>query len=511
MDITQRASLRETTPQPGISPTRRARPLRVAMVSPEIGPLAKSGGLADVVGGLSLALARLGVRLSLIMPAYRSVLQGDFRYQEREGGAFSVPISDRQETARVLEAELGENVTVYLVRADNYFDRDYLYATPDGDYLDNAERFVFFTRAALEIVRRNPPDILHCHDWQSALAIAFLKLQPGRYPELSPVKSVLSVHNLAYQGLFWGLDWHLLNLDRNLFGPGAFEFFGKINFLKAGLVFADKIIAVSPSYAEEIKTPEQGFGLEGIFQERPEKLLGILNGVDYGVWNPQSDPLIAKNYGPEDLSGKKLCKADLQRNVGLTPAPEVPLFGMVSRLTSQKGFDLLEPVLDELLRREIQFVLLGNGERQYDTMMSQIVSRYPGKAAFRVAFDEALAHRIEAGADLFLMPSQFEPCGLNQIYSLKYGTIPIVRATGGLKDTVRDCDLDPEGNGFVFGPYEPAALLDAAHRALKRFGDKRRWTDLMKRAMGADFSWDRSAKAYVELYRALVDQGREAR
>lgn len=477
---------------------------RIAMVSPEIMPFAKTGGLADMVGSLCPALEKLGLKVSLIMPAYRQVLSGNFSLTEG-GPSFSVPISDRREEGSVLKTKLGEDMSVRFIRCDRYFDREALYATSEGDYADNAERFVFFSRAALEAVRQDPPDILHCHDWQTALAVVFLKAQPANYPELASVKTVLTVHNLGYQGLFWYLDWHLLNLDRSLFNPRQLEFFGKINFLKGGLVFADAITTVSPSYAEEIKSPEQGFGLEGLFQERAKELVGILNGADYTVWSPEADRYIARNYSAKDPSGKKICKAELQRAMGLPEAANLPLVGMVSRLISQKGLDLLESCGQEFLGRNLQFALLGSGEAKYEAAMTELAELHPDKAAVRIGFDEALAHQIEAGADLFLMPSHYEPCGLNQLYSLKYGTIPIVRATGGLKDSVKDYyPKSRGGTGFVFGPYEPAALLDALDRALNLFGQPKGWAALVKRAMAADFSWDRSARAYADLYRRLV-------
>lgn len=484
--------------------SKKGPPLHIAMVSSEIGPFAKTGGLADVVGSLSPALEKLGLRVSLVMPAYRSVLQGRFPVEET-GTTLTVPVSTRIEKGRVLKTKLADDISVYLIRCDQYFDREALYSTSQGDYSDNAERFVYFARAALEALRQNPPHVLHCHDWQSALSIVFLKAQPERYPEIASVKTVLTVHNLGYQGLFWYLDWHLLNLDRSLFHSKCLEFFGKINFLKGGLVFADRITTVSPTYAEEIKSAEQGFGLEGIFHERARDLVGILNGADYSVWNPESDPHIAKNYGPKDLSGKSICKAELQRAMGLPQAPNIPVVGMVTRLISQKGFDLLESAADQLLARDLQIVLLGSGEAKYERAFKELASGYPQKVSVRFGFDEALAHRIEAGADLFLMPSRYEPCGLNQMYSLKYGTIPIVRATGGLKDTVKDYGpKSRSGNGFVFETYEPAALLGALDRALQHFAQQKAWAALVKKAMAADYSWSRSALDYAALYRRLA-------
>lgn len=480
----------------------------VAIISPEVAPFAKTGGLADMTSGLSLALESMGSKVSLIMPAYRQVLGGGFPEEDAGGMGFPVAVSNRTEIATVLKSRLGQNINVYLIRCDRYFDREHFYGTPEGDYPDNAERFAFFSRAALEVSRLIQPDVIHCHDWQSGLVPVFLRAQPEAYPEIASARTVFTVHNLGYQGLFWEPDWHLLNLDRKLFNPGCLEFYGKINFLKGGVVFADKITTVSPSYAEEIQTPEQGFGLDGVFRDRARDLTGILNGADYGAWNPESDPLITENYGARRTSGKKKCKAELQKKLGLAEEPGIPLVGIVSRLVSQKGLDLIEATLDDLLGRGIQLALLGSGEKKYEELLTRAAEQYGGKAAIRLGFDENLAHRIEAGADLFLMPSLYEPCGLNQIYSLKYGTIPIVRATGGLKDTVEDYDEDGNtGTGFVFGPNEPGALLDAVDRALRVFPQKRKWNALMKRAMAADFSWDRSAREYDRLYRELAAGG----
>ena len=478
--------------------------LHVAMVSPEIAPFAKTGGLSDSVGSLARALEQLGLRASLLMPAYRSVLQSGFPLEDT-GVRFTVPISNRREEGLLLKTKMGSSISVYLIRADKYFERDYLYGTPDGDYPDNAERFIFFVRAALEVLKHDPPSILHAHDWQSALAITFLRAQPHLYPELSSVKTVFTVHNLGYQGLFWHWDWHLLNLDWSFFNLRYLEFYGKINFLKGGIVFADAITTVSPTYAEEIKTPEKGFGLEGVFQERAASLVGILNGADYSVWNPRNDQLIVKPYRPENLSGKKICKADLQRSFGLPENPEIPVIGMVSRLTPQKGVDLLENALGKLLSRNVQFIILGTGDRRYQNSFRKAPGRYPRKIAVRIAFDESLAHKIIVGSDLFLMPSQYEPCGLTQMYSLKYGTIPVVRATGGLKDTIQEFDPKTgKGNGFVFVSYEVTDLLAAVNRALEMLSRKRKWRTLIKNAIGADFSWDKSAQLYLNLYQKLV-------
>jgi len=409
------------------------------------------------------------------------------------------------EDAEVLTARIGRAIRVYLIRADRYFDRAHLYGTAEGDYPDNIERFTFFSRAALELLGKiGPPDVLHAHDWQAALAIVFLKTQPERYPGLAAVGTVLTVHNLGYQGLFSSDDWPFLDLDQSFFSRDGLEFYGQINLLKAGLVFADVITTVSPTYAREICTPEYGFGLDGVLQQRAEDMVGILNGADYKVWNPAVDPFLAQNFSPEDLSGKQTCKADLQEIFGLPQKPDVPLLAMVSRLAAQKGLDLVEAVLDRLLQRDLQLVLLGSGDKRYQDYFQAAALQYPGRIGVRISFDEALAHKIEAGADIFLMPSRYEPSGLNQLYSMKYGTIPVVRATGGLKDSVEEFDpVRGNGNGFLFDSYDGDAFLGAIDRALAAFRHKDDWTTLMKNAMAMDYSWSRSASAYAALYKGL--------
>ena len=483
----------------------RSSPLHIVMVSPEIAPLAKTGGLADMVASLAVALEERGSRLSIIMPAYRQVFLQNFALQDT-GIRISVSIDGRTEEAQLLRTAIGKQIPVYLIRADRYFDREYLYGTPDGDYPDNAERFAFFSRAALEVLREiDPVDVLHAHDWQAALAITYLKTQPERYPGLTAIRTALTVHNVGYQGLFPSHAWGLLGLDRNLFSPGGLEFHGKINLLKGGILFADAVTTVSPTYALEIRSAEHGFGLEGVFERRSGDLIGILNGADYGVWNPAVDPFLARNYTPADPSGKRTCKVDLQRIFGLPQELGTPLVGIVSRLVSQKGFDLLEAVLDELFERDLQLVLLGSGDKRYQDLFSSAAERYPRKMGVRIAFEEALAHKIEAGADMFLMPSRYEPSGLNQLYSLKYGTIPIVRATGGLKDSVERFDpASGKGNGFTFQAYGGTGLLDAVDQALAVFKKKGCWTTLMWNAMTADHSWSRSAREYLSLYKRLL-------
>ena len=478
--------------------------LKVTMASSEIAPFAKTGGLGDVLSSLPAALERLGLRVSLIMPAYRSVLEKGFPLEDT-GIRLTVPVSGRREEGILLKTRADNEIPVYFIRADRYFDRDYLYGTPEGDYPDNAERFVFFSRAILEVLKLDPPAIFHAHDWQSALAIAFIKAQPYIYPELSPVKTVFTIHNPGYQGLFPPQDWHLLNLDWSFFNLHQLEFYGKINFLKGGITFADAITTVSPTYAEEIKTAEQGFGLDGVFRERAANLSGILNGADYEVWNPETDQFISQKYSRSNLSGKKVCKAELQRTFNLPENPDVPVIGMVSRLTAQKGLDLLAEALKELLSSGAQLVLLGTGDKPYQELFRKLHRRYPKKVGVRIAFDEPLSHKIIAGADMLLMPSRYEPCGLTQMYALRYGTIPVVRAVGGLKDTIEEFDPKTgKGNGFVFNAYEVPDFLGTVERGLSLFNRKNKWLTLMTNAMATDFSWKHSAQQYVELYQKLV-------
>jgi 1,4-alpha-glucan branching enzyme len=486
------------------APVPAHAPLQIVMICPELVPFAKTGGLADMVSSLAVALRSFGHQVRVMMPAYREVLEKGIARDT--GIGFNVSIAGRSEAGALLTATLGADIPVYFIRSDRYFDRPFLYGTSAGDYPDNAERFVFFARGVLEVLRQlGPAHVLHAHDWQAAMAITFLKAQPELYPELASVRTMLTIHNLGYQGLFPPHQWGLLGLDQNLFTARHLEFYGQINFLKGAIVFADALATVSPTYSREIQTAEHGFGLEGVLKARAASLVGILNGADYEIWNPRMDRFIATNYGPGDLSGKRACKADLQKTFGLRVDPDIPLLGAVSRLVSQKGFDLLEGILDDLLQRGVQLVILGSGERKYQDFFQTAAQRNPGRLGVRIAFEDALAHKIEAGADMFLMPSLYEPSGLNQLYSLKYGTIPIVRATGGLKDSVVEYDpATGKGNGFPFDQYDGAAFLAAVDRALAVFRRKEQWRTLMRTAMTADNSWDRSAREYSNLYVNLV-------
>ncbi len=479
--------------------------MHVLMAASEMVPYAKTGGLGDVLGALPRALHRLGIEVSIVLPAYGSIDAERFGLQ-RTDWTLAVPVSHRTVQANILRGELAAGVAVYCVAAPQYFARPFLYGTPDGPYPDNAERFAFFARAVLALAEHvGAPDVLHCHDWQAALAPVFLRADAARYPALAAARTVMTIHNLAFQGLFWHFDWHLLNLDWKYFTPDALEFYGNINYLKGGIVCADAVTTVSPTYAREIQTPELGEGLDGVLVARRQTLTGILNGVDYDDWSPERDRAIATPYTVDDRGGKAACKADLQAAMQLPVDPRVPVIGIVSRLTDQKGLDLIEAIAAPLLRKRVQLVVLGSGEPRYEELVQRLARSNPKRVAVRIAFDNVLAHKIEAGSDMFLMPSRYEPCGLNQMYSLRYGTIPIVRATGGLEDSI--VHFDPRqgtGTGFKFAEYTPAALLACIDEALRTYRQPKAWTTLVGNAMRADFSWDRSAGAYAQLYRSVT-------
>jgi starch synthase len=426
----------------------------------------------------------------------------------RLGVTIEVPVAERTEKAELLEGTLDGDVPVYFIEKPSYFDRPHLYQTSDGvDYPDNSERFVFFSRGVLEALKAlgQKPAVIHCNDWQTGLIPVYLKTMGRQDPHLGGVATVFSVHNLGYQGLFRHMDMPLTGLDWELFTPDGIEFYGKINFLKAGLMFADVLNTVSKTYAKEIQTEEFGHGLDGVLRYRSDVLYGIVNGIDYGVWNPASDPHIPSNYSPEDIKGKATCKKALQEELGLPTKGRTPLIGIVSRLATQKGFDLLVEAMDKLMAIDLQLAILGSGDPAYHEALEGAAKRYPKKIGLKLGFDEGLAHRIEAGSDMFLMPSRYEPCGLNQLYSLKYGTIPVVRATGGLEDTIANySEARGTGTGFKFRSYSAAALLRVVQKACLVYADRRAWRRLMERAMAQDFSWGASARAYEEIYRRAV-------
>ncbi|MBZ0158967.1 glycogen synthase GlgA [Candidatus Methylomirabilis sp.] len=483
--------------------------MKILFAASEAAPFAHTGGLGDVIGALPKALGRLGHDVRLIMPLYRTV--DAQRHQLRiVTSGLSVPAASSPQAVDVLEGNLSSEVPVYFVRHDPSFDRDGLYQTASAeDYPDNAERFALFCRAALEVCRQVDfqPEVLHAHDWQTALLPVYLKTTLYNDPFFQKTATVFTIHNLGYQGLFPSEVLPKLMLPRELFTPAGLEFYGKGNLLKGGLLFADLLTTVSRRYSQEIQTMDQGVGLDGILRERKGDLFGVLNGIDPEEWNPADDPHIVAHYTIDDLSGKARCKTDLQERFKLPVKATVPLLAVISRLVEQKGLDLLRDILETLMTLNVQLVLLGSGGKELEATFHEAAAKYPSKLAVRIGFDVPLSHQIEAGADLFLMPSRYEPCGLNQMYSLVYGAIPVVRATGGLDDTIAQFDpVTGQGNGFRFEDSTADAFLQAIRQALVLYHEKALWHRLITNAMAADFTWDRSAREYGQLYRHAAEK-----
>ena len=486
-------------------------PLRVLFVTSEAVPFAKTGGLADVAGALPKFLQALGCDLKVVMPYYRMVKESGHPTQFL-GEEIEVPMGDEILKTGIYRGQLSHEIPIYFISREEFFDREYLYSTPRGDYFDNAERFIFFSKAIFLFCQRMgySPHIIHHHEWQTGLIPAYLKSIYRNDPLFSQTAAVFTIHNIAYQGLFKKEKFSLTGLPMEMYNPEGIEFWERINFMKAGIVYADLINTVSRKYSEEVQTPEYGYGLEGILRKKKEDLYGILNGVDYQEWDPSGDPYLVAHYNQQDLSGKKECKKDLLKEFQLPPSLlNAPLLGIISRLADQKGFDLLAEIIEELFSLDIGFVLLGTGEQKYHDLFNEVALKYPQKAAIRIAYDDRLAHKIEAGSDIFLMPSKYEPCGLNQIYSLKYGTIPVVRATGGLDDTIVNYSpATGNGNGFKFIQYDAKEFLNQIKVAIDFYSQPGHWKKLLHNAMSADFSWQRSAEAYLQLYqKALKKKG----
>jgi starch synthase len=477
--------------------------LRVAIVASEMAPFAKTGGLADVVGALPKALARLGHGSTVFLPRYA-------RIESPPGelaGTVHVPLGVGAPPATFFVRSESPGVRIVFVDQPGYFDRPKLYGNGNDDYVDNAERFAFLCRAALEFYRSRAerPDVFHAHDWQAGLLPVYLKAFYWNDPVLGRCPTLFTIHNQAYQGNFplgtlssLGLPWHLAT-------PGGLEYYGGINYLKAGILFSELVSTVSPTYAQQIQRPDHGLGLDGVLRSRAGDLFGILNGVDEEVWDPRRDSHIAARYSPKDLTGKGRCKRDLQEACGLPADPDLPLVGIVSRLVAQKGFDIVVGAWYDFLHRPLRMVVLGTGEPDVEAGFRALVERAPLRFAVRLAYDEDLAHKIVAGSDMLLMPSRFEPCGLPQLYAQRYGTIPIVRATGGLADSVAPYHADGEtGTGFLFEHADGTGLVWALDQALATYADPAAWRRLMLRGMAQDFSWERAARSYVELYRLAI-------
>ncbi|MEA3349425.1 MAG: glycogen synthase GlgA [Chloroflexota bacterium] len=489
--------------------------LKIVMVSSECVPYAKSGGLADVVGALPAALRALGHEVIVVIPKY-GFIDEDKHNLQLFLQPMGVWMGNTEEWGAVYSTKSPDGVTVYFIEFDKYFARDGLYCDADNnDYLDNVRRFAFLSRAALQLCRDMgfEADIFHAHDWQSALVPAYLKIWHWDDPILGDAASFLTIHNIGYQGVYDAKhNYDYLGLQWGNFTSEKFEDHGRINFLKGGIYYADMVNTVSPKYADETRTPEMAHGLAPYLNNKRGNYIGILNGVDYAQWNPEVDALIPAKYSSQNMEGKKICKRELQRRFHLAEDDSIPLMGVVSRLAGQKGLDLLAGAIDSILQNmRAQFVLLGSGDADLERFYSQLPSRYPRRAGSFIGYSNELAHWIEAGADMFLMPSRYEPCGLNQIYSLKYGTLPVVRATGGLMDTVAQYDEGTgAGTGFKFDEPSAHAIYYTVGWAVSTFYDRpEHWDAMVPRAMGKCFSWEHSARKYEKAYRRAITNNRK--
>lgn len=488
----------------------------IVFLTTEAVPFAKTGGLADVCGALPICLAERGHHCAVIMPAFRQI-HGAGLPVEVTDTLVSVQFPHRSVSGRVLKSSLPDsNVSVYFIDQPQYFDRPALYGDHSGDYQDNCERFAFYSRSALQVITRLglQPDILHCNDWQAGLVPAYLRAEYQSHPWMTSTASVMTVHNLAYQGRFWHGDMGLTDLDWAYFNPAGMEFYGQLNLLKTGLVFADMLSTVSPQYAKEIQTAEHGCGLDGILQGRQQDLVGIINGVDGIHWNPATDTALRQTYDVHDWShGKRINRAALRETFGLVDDPHVPVIGLVGRLADQKGWDIVIEAMRRFMEedRPLQWVVLGTGEPRYHESLQQLAHQFPHRLGLKLGFSNELAHQIEAGADMFLMPSRYEPCGLNQLYSLRYGTVPLVNPTGGLADTVVDLSdstlQQGTATGFYLRDYSTSGLLDLIWRAaLVWWDEKDVWGKLVEQGMQQDWSWNRSAEVYERLYATAISR-----
>ncbi len=456
---------------------------KVLFVASEVSPFAKTGGLADVAGSLPIALEALGLDVRVIMPKYACV---------------------RSESDSAI---IGNNIKVYFVKNADYFGRKELYGDKFGDYKDNLDRFSFFSRQVLEICKSDgfKPDIIHCNDWQSALVSVYLNTMYKYDPFFEGTKVLFTIHNLAYQGLFDKEEFPKIGLDWSLFHVNYFEYYGKVNLMKAAIIYSDAISTVSPTYSKEILSKEYGCGLEGVLKTRQDSLYGVLNGIDYSIWNPETDKKIYKDYKPGELADKYVNKERLQKDLGLKVDQDIPMIGMISRLADQKGLDLLARTIEDLLNLKVQFVLLGTGDIKYHVLFEKMARMHPKNTSINLKFDAVIAQKIYAASDLFLIPSRYEPCGLSQMISFKYGTIPVVRQTGGLKDSVREFDPKTgQGDGFTFEDYSHEHLFSAIKRGLSVHKQREVWRDLVLKVMALDFSWSASAKKYLDLYSDII-------
>jgi starch synthase len=475
--------------------------VKIAIVAAEITPWAKAGGLADVIGALPAALKQSGAEPAVIVPAYRGMLDALKTTSVAEN--LSVPVGGSFERFDLLRAETRDGVPLYLVNHPRYFNRVGIYGERGADYPDNLQRYVMFGRAAaLAAARFIAPDVLHAHDWHAAVMPIVARADPTMREALARTLMVFTVHNLAFQGISAATDFALLNIDRSYFSVECLEFWGRVNLMKGAIALADGVSTVSPTYAREVSSdPELGFGLEGVLRAKGDRFVGILNGADYTEWDPSIDPMIAAKYTPARREGKAICRSALCKLAGLPDRDDTPIVGMVTRMTPQKGVNLLGDALDAMMSLGVQLVMLASGDPALETFFKAAEERFAGQLRVWLAFDNALAHKIQAGSDIFLMPSRFEPCGLTQMYALKYGTAPLVRATGGLKDTVTE--FDPQrgtGNGFMFTDYRADAMVNSMARARRLYEDRAAWRRLMDNCFAADFSWTVSARQYLRWF-----------
>ena len=477
------------------------------MISAEGPPLQRAGALVDVMDALPKALRARGHDVSVVLPFYREIKENRAFKKKNTGITVDVQVGDKVYTARYLEGRSASEVQLFLIRCDEFFDRPGIYGERGKPYEDNAARFIFFCKAALELARRLTPQlqVLHVHDWAAALMPVFVHAQG------LPFKTVLTIHHVADQGSFWGIDFALTNLPQRFFTLHGVEFFGRLNFLKGGILYADKITTVSEHYRQEILAPAGGARLDGVLRENAHRLTAILDGADYARWNPASDRLIPARYDVKRLRGKQICREALLKQMKLAPAPRGPVFGMVTRVVHEKGFEILVPLLDRLLWDDVRLIILGEGDPAYEIALAVAARKFPTKFAYQKNYDEQLVHLIEAGMDISLIPSRFEPAGVSAMYNLKYGALPVARVTGGIQEIIEDYDPTTDsGYGFLCYEYSSEAFWDAFKRARYIFRDRRLWTKLMKRAMACNFSWDASAQRYEALYGELVGVTNEA-
>ena len=470
-------------------------------VSAEISPFAKSGELADVASSLPKYLSSLGMEISIFMPKYRKP-EIESLPKERIMPELLVPVGEEKIKASVYKGELGK-YDIYFIDNPKYFWRDFIYGTGKGEYLDNDERFIFFNRAVLEFLlkKKMRVDIIHCNNWPTALIPVFLRTHYSQKSQFKNVATIFTLHNIAYQGEFPPETLALTGLNWNYFNPKQLSFNGKFNFLKAGLIFSDVLNTVSSAYKREIQTEKHGFGLQDILKNRNDVFFSIRNGLDYELWNPETDPYVVANYSSSNLKDKKKCKADLIKEFGLSLSTKTPLLGVVSYLSAHKGFDILLEAVDKLMEMDVGLVVLGKGDEKYENQLSNIQKQYLRRMAAKFEMNLALAHKIVAGADIFLIPSLYEPCGLNQMCSFRYGTVPVVRATGGLGETVKPFNPNTlRGNGFVFKEYSSQALLEAVKKALSCYQSPAIWQKIMEAGLRENFCWKNAARKYARLY-----------